>query len=260
MMKFFIKNRKKQKVCVLVEEKKKARGLVFVMHGLGGFKESDPVQSVAKVFNDLDFTTVLSDTTNSIGESGGKYEKATTTSYYEDLVDVIGWAKKQKWYVEPFVLVGFSLGGFSVAYYAENYPKKVVALLPISPVVSGQLSLEARKRHDPAGLKDWKKTGWFVRESLSKPGKVLKLPWSYVMEKLKYDLLPNAKKITMPVLLVVGEKDESTPVDQVKLLYRALSGPKETHVIKGAEHVFRTTKHLGEMQSVMRKWVKKYIL
>jgi hypothetical protein len=36
---------------------------------------------------------VLFDTTHSFGESGGNYEDATTTQYYQDLEDVISWAK-----------------------------------------------------------------------------------------------------------------------------------------------------------------------
>ena len=45
--------------------------------------------------------------------------------------------RNAKWYGEPFVLVGHSLGGISTALFAENYPDKVKALAPISTVVSG---------------------------------------------------------------------------------------------------------------------------
>lgn len=92
--KIFIKNRKKQNVSVVVETLKKQQGLVFVMHGLGGFKEQDHIKTFADAFKEEGFTVVRFDTTNTFGESDGNYEDATTTNYYEDLEDVISWAKK----------------------------------------------------------------------------------------------------------------------------------------------------------------------
>lgn len=38
-MKTFIKNRNDKKIAVVVEENSNSKGLAFVMHGLGGFKE-----------------------------------------------------------------------------------------------------------------------------------------------------------------------------------------------------------------------------
>ena len=39
MGKFFVKNRQEQKLSVIIEKSENQKGLVFVMHGLGGFKE-----------------------------------------------------------------------------------------------------------------------------------------------------------------------------------------------------------------------------
>jgi len=259
MPKVFIKNRKNQKICVLVEEKKNPRGLVFVMHGLGSFKESATVKSRSDVFSEANFTVVRFDTTNTLGESDGCYEKATTTNYYQDLEDVIGWSKKQTWYIEPFVLIGSSLGGFCVAYYAEKHTNEVKALTLVAPVVSGRFRVEAHKKYDLEKFKLWRKTGWFVRESVSKPGVTLKLPWSHMVDGLKYNLLPRVNKLTMPVLIIVGEKDESTPVYQVRKLYKLLPGQKELHIIKGAPHVFRTKKYLNQTQSILKKWIGKVL-
>ncbi|MBI3458746.1 alpha/beta fold hydrolase [Candidatus Azambacteria bacterium] len=146
MEKLFIKNRKGENIAVLVEKNESQKGLAFVMHGLSGFKEQDHIAIFADAFKEKDFTVVRFDTTNTFGESDGKYENATMTNYYEDLEDVIKWAQEQKWYQEPFVLSGHSLGGMGTTLYAEKYPKKVLALAPISVVVSGKLIMEAHKR------------------------------------------------------------------------------------------------------------------
>jgi len=149
MEKLFIKNRKGENISVLVDRNEKKKGLAFVMHGLGGFKEQDHVATFADAFKEKGLTVVRFDTTNTLGESGGKYEDATITNYYEDLEDVIKWAQEQEWYQEPFALSGHSLGGICTALYAENYPVKVLALAPISTVVSGKLSVEAHERFEP---------------------------------------------------------------------------------------------------------------
>ncbi|OGI60060.1 hypothetical protein A2641_02715 [Candidatus Nomurabacteria bacterium RIFCSPHIGHO2_01_FULL_37_25] len=253
-MKIFIKNRNDKKIAVVVDKNQKSKGLVFVMHGLGGFKEQKHIQTFAEAFRENDFTTVLFDTTHTYGESEGLYEDATTTNYYEDLEDVINWAKIQTWYKEPFWLVGHSLGGISTALYAERYPNEVKALAPISTVVSGGLSLETKKSRGK--IDEWKKTGWLIQESESKPGLVKKLKWAEMEDRMKYDLLPEANKLTMPVLLIVGDKDDSTPPEHQKILFDKLPGKKEIHIIKDAPHTFRDPKNLAEIKTIFDSWIK----
>ncbi|MFH1111883.1 MAG: alpha/beta fold hydrolase [Patescibacteria group bacterium] len=173
MEKSYIKNRKGQKIAVVVEKVSPQKGLAFVMHGLGGYKEQPHVQTFAKSFRDNGMTTVMFDTTNTLGESDGNYEDATITNYYEDLADIIQWASSQDLYQEPFYLAGHSLGGISTALYAEKYPNKIKGLAPISTVVSGKLSERSPANKDL--LEDWKKTGILVKQSYSKPGTVKKL-------------------------------------------------------------------------------------
>lgn len=123
MEKVKIKNRKGQKIVVLLEITDKSKGLAFIMHGLSGFKEQSHIEIFAKAFKNKGISVVRFDTTNTYGESDGKYEDATTTNYYEDLEDVIAWAKNQIWFISPFWLAGHSLGGICITLYAEKYPK-----------------------------------------------------------------------------------------------------------------------------------------
>ena len=253
-MKLFIKNRHSKNIAVVVEENKNPKGLVFVMHGLGGFKEQKHIQAFTDAFRENDFTTVLFDTTHTYGESDGLYEDATTTNYYEDLEDVINWAKTQSWFQKPFWLVGHSLGGISTALYAERHPNEVKALAPISTVVSGELSVETKKTRGT--LDEWKKTGWLFAKSESKPGLIKKLKWSEMEDRLKYDLLPEANKLTMPVLLIVGDKDDGTPPEHQKILFDKLPGKKEMHIIKNAPHTFKDPEHLAEIKTIFDTWIK----
>ncbi|MFP4514568.1 MAG: alpha/beta hydrolase [Parcubacteria group bacterium] len=256
MNKIFIQNRKDQKISVMIEKSKDQKGLVFIMHGLGGYKEQAHLEAVANAFKEKGFTVVRFDTTNTFGESDGNYEDATLTNYYEDLEDVINWASKQDFYQEPFWLGGHSLGGISVAMYAENYPDKVKAVAPISPVVSGKLSKE---NHDSTDLAKWKKKGYKENPSASLPGVVKRLKYNEFLDRQKYNLLPKADRLTMPVLIIVGEKDTSTPVKHQEILFKSIPGDKkELHVIKGAPHTFREECHLQEIKDIFLNWIDKY--
>jgi pimeloyl-ACP methyl ester carboxylesterase len=259
MERIFITNRKKQKICVTIEKSRPQKGLAFVMHGLGGFKEQPHVQTFAQAFRNSGYTVVCFDTTNALGESDGKFEDATITTSYEDLEDIIAWSKDCEWYQEPFALAGHSLGGFCTAYFAENNPDKVSGLAPISSVVSGKLSFEAHQQSDPEGLKEWKKTGWRVSASNDKPGVIKRRPWSHMEDRLKYDLLPLSSKLTMPVILIVGEKDDGTPPEHQQILYEQLPGKKEIHVIKDAPHTFRDKGELAEIQALLQNWISRLL-
>jgi alpha-beta hydrolase superfamily lysophospholipase len=254
MKKLFIKNRDAIKLAVVVEENSAPKGLAFVMHGQGGFKEQPHIRTFIEAFKESGYTVVSFDTANTIGESGGKPEKATITSYYADLEDVIQWASRQSWYDEPFVLVGHSLGGICAALYAEEHPDKVKALAPISTVVSGQLSMEASQGEK---LETWKKTGLLKKDSNSKPGVTYILPWSNMEDRLKYDLLPAAAKLIMPVLLMAGDQDDSTPYEHQEILFKEIPEPKEIHLIKGAEHTFRKAENLKEIKEIFLQWIQK---
>lgn len=252
-MKIFIENRKKQKICVVVEGDNNPNGLAFVMHGLSGNKDQKHIRTFVESFLDCGYKVVSFDTSNTYGESDGAPEDATTTSYLEDLEDVIAWTKSQNWYSEPFILCGHSLGAFAVALYAERNPKKTEGLAPISTVVSGQLSAESSEKES---LEQWKKDGYKITPSSTRPDLMKKIKWGEFEDRLKYDLLTQVHQLSMPVLLLTGSQDKSTPPNHQKILFDRLPGKKEFHIIVGAAHTFTDPKHLAEIKNNLINWIK----
>ena len=247
-------NRNGQTVSVIIEQTDTPNGLCFILHGLGGYKEQLHIEAIAEAFLDADVTTVRIDATNGIGESDGDYENANCTEFLDDLEDVIKWAEGEEWYDEPFFLAGHSLGSMAVCYYAAKNPQIVMGIAPISTVVAGKFTIETTPKD---ALKAQEESGFWIRTSRSKPGVVLKLKWhQFKKDILKYDLLRIADKITMPVLLVVGENDEGTTPEHQSLLFEALPGKKDIHVISGAKHTFREQEHLEILKHVIKHWVK----
>ncbi len=255
MEKVLVPNRDGNKLAVVIEQSENQKGLVFVMHGQGGFKEQPHVRTFIESFLEQGFTAISFDVAHTIGESEGNMEDASITSYYSDLEDIINWSQGQEWYQDPFVLVGHSLGGICTALYAENYPEKVLGLAPISTVVSGKLSWEVTPKKE---LEEWKRTGIKSTESNSKPGVMKRLKWSNMEDRLQYDLLEKVDQLTMPVLLIVGSEDDRTPAKHQQLLYDALPADKELYVIEGAPHTFRDPKHLAEIKQHFNQWIQKF--
>ncbi len=259
MEKFTITNRNGLKIIGHVSHPENPTGLVFVAHGLAGYKEELSISKITETFLKNNYIVVVFDFTNSRGESDGKYEDTKVQGRYEDLCDVIAWAESKEWYVEPFVLVGLSLGGYIVAKYAEDNSNKVKALFPFAATIAGELTVSTMSEFKPEKLKNWKESGWFVYASKSQPGLELRLPWSYIEELLDHDLRPNAYKLTMPTLFMAGDKDTSCPVKYQKALFDLLpeGTERELHVIKGAEHTFYAPEHLHELVVILDGWIKK---
>jgi pimeloyl-ACP methyl ester carboxylesterase len=250
MEKITIKNRKDQNIVVLLERQENQKGLAFVMHGLSGRKEELHIATFAKAFFSNGYTVVRFDTTNTFGESEGNYADATVTNYFEDLEDIIEWAGKQEWYQEPFCLTGHSLGAISVALFAEKNPAKVKALAPISTVISGGLSITRPKYEN---LEEMKERGWIQEKN------GIKLKYSHIEDRFNYDLIVGAEKLTMPVLMIVGELDDGTPPEHQKMLFDVVPGKKEFHVIEGAPHTFKEEGHLKQIEEIFNNWIKNEI-
>jgi len=255
MEKFFIDSREGKKISVILEKNDNQKGLVFVMHGLGSSKEADYIKSFAKAFREKGFTVVRFDNRHSIGESEGDYRDVNFTKTYQDLVDVINWSKKQSWHSEKFVLVGHSLGGGCVLWYGSNHPEDLLAIVPISTVIGGHQTLAKFDKKDLIQFLG-------AREKLSFISRIL-LEWKWWKFKediLKYDIVPEAHKFNMPFLMIVGDQDNNTPLEDQMKLYKGIPGDKEIHVIEGAHHAFREEQHLKETEEIIKNWIDNKLL
>ena len=76
-------------------------------------------------------------------------------------------------------------------------------------------------------------------------------------DRMQYDALKEVDTLVMPVLLMVGDGDDSTPLEQQKQLYEALPGKRELHVIEDAPHTFRDKKQLTHIKKLLKEWIGK---
>lgn len=234
--KIIIKNRYGLIIIALINNPKNSKGLFFLMHGFGGFKEHPLIELSETIFNNNGFTTVRFDATKSIGESEGEMKDGTLTSYYEDLEDVIKWSSNQVWYTEPFYLLGHSTGGYCVANYTIKNKEKVKKIILYSPLVSGELFKETDEIK--LIIDEWREKGIREWESSSNPGIIKQSKYDFIEDLSNHDLLKNAKDIACPVLLVSSEDDTVIPIGHQKLLAEEIKNKIFT-LIKNSDHNLR---------------------
>ncbi|MBV9159015.1 MAG: alpha/beta fold hydrolase [Candidatus Kaiserbacteria bacterium] len=259
MERFEIHNRDGARIVGILDLPSQAQGLVFVAHGLGSSKNSPRIALIAETFLEKGFAVVRFDTTNTFGESDGDYQDATVTNYLHDLEDVIAWAKTQPWYHEPFALAGSSLGAFTTLLFSEAHPKLVRALAPVAPVVSGDLRVQAAERRDPGSIAKWREAGIRVEQNSKRPGGIERLKWNHIEDSTQYDTRTEADQLTMPVLLIVGDADDITPQDHVRLLYDALpEGNKRLEVVPSMGHGF-SEEFFPQVKATLSEWIDSWL-
>lgn len=212
--------------------------LAFIQHGFSGSMVEPHIAAFAETYLKNGYDVVLMDCTNSFNDADGEVHNNTIQSHYEDLEDVISWAKNQEWYREPFALAGHSLGGLSILTYASKNPDKVRSLFPAATVISGRHLEEANMFRTPDEYQKFKTSGRMDIECTYKEGVTDYRPYSWIETMWDWNALNMADKITAPTLLVVGSEDGGTPPEHQNLLYDELAGPTEINIVDGVDHCY----------------------
>ena len=256
-----IKNRHGLKIVIQVDTPDNPKSVVIIEPGQSGTIEQKHITAFAEAFLENDFIVVRLDPTNSLGESGGNLQDVTYDNYYEDLEDVINWAKDQAWFSSPFALCGHSMGAQAVAWYAEHYPDEVSILAPMAPVVNYDLYMTTL---DSEELREWQEKGYQESESKSQPGKVKRVGWGVNESLKKYDIVTLAGKLNMPVINIVGDQDQPCPPKHQQIFMDAVaSSNKKLIIIPGAQHSYRNVKtdeygsELPKVQQALTAWLKE---
>lgn len=255
-----ITNRRGLKLVIQVDGDENSEKLAFVAHGQKGFKEQVHIQAFADAFLVNGYRVVRFDATHALGESEGDVIDVTYDNYIEDLEDVINWAHGRSWFVQPFALCGHSMGGQSTAWYAEHHPDEVSLLATMAPVVNYDLHITTMSRDY---VDSYRRLGYKEEPSRSKPGTPTRVGWGVMDSLKKYDLLPLANMLTMPVLDVVGEFDKPCPLKYQQMLFEKIPGEKKLVEIKGAEHSYRNNEsgeygaEVEEMKTVLDNWLRE---
>lgn len=257
-MKTFIENDLGEKIAVQIEglENQGKGKLAFVQHGLSGHKGQNMVRLPAKAFLDSGFVVVTFDSRYSFGDSDGPLEKATLSSFLQDLKTVINWSKSQDFYAEPFALSGHSLGGGSILKFAQDNPAKVSMAIPVAAMVGGKYFIRSRLLNDGKNYRRWQQEGRDYRELKDKKGYV---SFDVVRDMMSYDLVRNAPKIACPLLIITGENDKSSTIYNNECLFYNTDAPKELVILEECAHLFESEKNQQDLYLAIKNWLEKNV-
>lgn len=251
----FIKNRNGLNMAVRLNIDENKNKLVFLEHGLGARKEYPHMTVLEEVFASHGYNVVNIDATNSLNASENSAIGITTTGHYQDLEDVIEWAKTQSFYTEPFALAGQSLGAISVVKYAGQFPKKVNLLIPCAFPYYNYNEQELN-----SFAKEIIKNGFYDKVSKS-TGRVLHMTTAYVEDMKNLDLTNQIKNITADTHVLIGLADSEKHINNSKALYEMLNCKKHLYLLPNVPHDLANTSKTKEIfENALNKIFTNYYI
>ena len=221
--------------------------LAVLCHGFLSGKNSTTNKTLTRLLNAQGLATFRFDFFGQ-GDSDGPFEELTTTLAVQqtqaalDLVTARGYGR--------LGLVGSSFGGL-VAILTAAHRRDIVCLALKCPVVD--FAEELRITFGPEELARWHATGT-IQNIMGGPDRV-HLRYAFYEDCLRQIAYAPAEHITIPTLIVQGERDECVPLHQSKRLHDALRGPKRLDLLPGADHQFTHGEDFHQMTTSISDWV-----
>jgi alpha/beta superfamily hydrolase len=235
---------------------------ILILHGLNsqGFHFLKIYKQLAKTACQNGYVAMLVDF-RGVGKSTGKFDYGTLEQ--QDVRCALNYVAARS-EVEPdrIFVVGHSLGG-AVSLYALRNEKRVKGLVIWSTPKNhnynvkkfirrtrGRLCLCAflvlsrvDELFDVSGLSRLEVYG-------------IRLRPRYVREKLmKLDECEAATKLSIPLLIMIGDKDVLVGVDEAKAIYQSAKEPKSLTVIADADHIYLRKEE--ELISRTLDWIRQ---
>lgn len=221
--------------------------LAILCPGFLDSKDYKGLVGLSEVLSNEGYTVVRFDPTGT-WESEGDISDYTTTQYLEDIKNVLEYVLSQASY-KHVLLGGHSRGGqVSILYAARD---KRISLV---------LGIMASSKHTMTGqrYKNWEKTGVSIssRDSPNNKDKKreFRVPFSHVMDREKYDVMEDIKKIKVPIIIIAGELDKTCLPEHVKEIFDKANQPKHFLMISGIGHDYRHNSN--EVELVNKQIIK----
>ena len=213
----------------------------FTFHGYSGKKENQiPMIQLA---HKLKCDAFLVD----LPGHGDSNVNWTTLGYREADVIRFLFEKYRAQYKNQIILYGVSMGAVSVLNALAFYNIKPRAAILEMPY--GSLYGTIQRRFELMGF------------PVSFPFAELLLFWGGVQggfNPLKLNSIENAKQVQTPSLVLGGEKDYRAPPEDLREIYKNLSGPKALHIFKGREHQHLYRADPAEYLAVVKKFLSEH--
>ena len=225
--------------------------IAVLCHGFLSSKNSTTNTTLTRMLTERGIATFRFDFFGQ-GDSDGPFEEITTTLAVHqtesalDLVTARGY--------DRIGLVGSSFGGL-VAILTAAQRRDIACLALKCPVVD--FAEELRLTFGPEELARWQATDT-IPNIMGGPDRV-RLRYDFYEDCLRQIAYGPAERITVPTLIVQGERDECVPLHQSRRLRDALGGPKRLDLLPGADHQFTRGEDFRQMTISISDWLTTHL-
>lgn len=225
--------------------------LALLCHGFHSGKNSTTNRTLTRLLNQRGIATFRFDFLGH-GDSDGPFEEITTSVALHqahaalDLVTARGY--------DRIGLVGSSFGGF-VAILTAAQRCDIACLALKCPVVD--FAEELRLTFGPEELARWQATDTI--QNIMGGLERVRLRYAFYEDCLRQIAYEPAERITIPTLIVQGERDECIPLHQSRRLHDALRGPKRLDLLPSADHQFSRGEDFHEMTTSISSWLVTHL-
>ncbi|MFA5107469.1 MAG: tRNA (adenosine(37)-N6)-threonylcarbamoyltransferase complex dimerization subunit type 1 TsaB [Patescibacteria group bacterium] len=228
----------------------KPRAAVLVCHGFNDRKERDFIRNICVEASRRGLAALRFDFSGQ-GKSDGQFDQITYTRYLQDVSASLAFLSRQG--ITHIGIVGHSMGGALAALTARR-DRRVAALVGLAPVAQIYETHTRRWR-------DQYKAGqakYLFMHDIRNPKRTIKIGLGFLRDAKHYDLIREARQITQPSLLIIGNKDTRVFTKEVQALYRQLGSVQKKFLrLDECDHVF--SGHEKEIASVTVDWFVRYL-
>lgn len=225
--------------------------IAILCHGFLSSKASSTNKALTKLLLDWQIATFCFDFFGQ-GESQGPFEQITTTLAVAQANQAIDLMKGKGY--RHLGLMGSSFGGL-VATLTASQRTDLSCLALKCPVVD--FAEELRLEFGDAGLARWKETDT-IPNIMGGPDRI-KLRYAFYEDCLHQIAYAPARSITVPTLIVQGDKDEHVPLHQSQRLHDALQVKKHLELLPGADHQFTKGEDFSRMSTLIAHWLISHL-
>ena len=222
-----------------------SQGGAILCHGMESNKESDKLVLLSRELAQRNLLALRFDIACA-GESG-KFEEITYSGEVDDLQAAFSFMRDHR--AGKIAVLGSSMGGTVALLFAAQDTDVATVVTIAAPVHPERF---ASRLLTPEQLQEWRKMGYTFYH-----GQRINVSLLHDLEKLN---VPDAeKKISCPVFILHGDRDDVVPVEEAHELYNYLPGSKRLFILQGADHRLSDPASMNQAVTEAIAWLCEHV-